>query len=149
MKRLALIMFSFLSPMILRAGVVTSCGEPQGYAFYQEGGLVQNGKGGWVEDGVTGGRIIVTKEKDAFEILYQDATKHLRSSTEDDGDQIIKVEEASGTLVLLLLNPTARLETYVFKIDGNGRGVLFWSQQKYGDSLPVRKYALFRAVCSK
>jgi hypothetical protein len=39
--------------------VLALCGESKGTTFFLEGGLVPPGQGGWKEDGLTGGAIVL------------------------------------------------------------------------------------------
>ena len=130
------------------AGVVTSCTELEGYSYFPEGDLVSKKDSGWAKDRITGGRVVVTRTKGEFDIIFTDAAKRTVSSKED-GATIQKLEERPGTLVLLVIYPRVSVETWVFKIDQSGRGYLMMSQQRFGEAVLLRKYALMRADCAK
>jgi hypothetical protein len=130
------------------AAIVTSCGAPEGYTYFDRGDLVPKAEAGWTKDKISAGRYILMREKEDFDIVYMDAAKRTVSSKED-GANIIKVTEKPGTVVLILNYPGTNIETWVFKIDGKGEGSVMVSQQRYGDSAPIVKYSLMRAVCSK
>ncbi len=131
-----------------RAGIVTSCSEPEGYAYYEKGPFVSKSKAGWVPDRITGGRYILTREGDELDIIYVDAAKRTVSSREDGG-KVILVTDKPGTLVLIVNYPEMTIETWVFKIDRDGKGTVMVSMHRYGDSAMIKRTLVMRAPCAK
>ncbi len=130
------------------AAVVTRCGASEGYAYMEEGGFVPKNKAGWTKDAITGGSHLLLKDGDNFDIIYTDATKRTISSREDGG-QIIRISESGGTYVILVNYPGKLVETWVFNLDRDGRGVVTFHQARYGDHFPIRKHSVLRASCEK
>lgn len=131
-----------------RSEVITSCSEPEGYTYYAEAGVVSKAQSGWTKDGITGGRYVLVRYEGKYDILFTDATKRTLG-TREDGGEIIEVTDKPGTLVLLVVYPEMSVETWTFKLDESGAGSVVMSQQRYGESALIQKYALFRAGCAK
>lgn len=129
------------------AAVITRCGASEGYAYYVEGALVPKNKAGWTKDAITGGSHLLLKDGETFDIIFTDAMKRTVSSREDGG-QIIRIAENGGTYVILVNYPNS-VETWVFNLDSNGKGVVTFHQARYGDAVPVRKHSVMRASCAK
>ncbi|HKC93300.1 MAG TPA: hypothetical protein VKB81_04680 [Nitrospira sp.] len=131
------------------ADVVTKCDVPQGYSYYFPSLVVPNKKAGWVQDGVTNGSYLVTRDADRqYDVIFTDAVDRTRSSREDGG-KIIVLSESDNQLVLVVAYPEKNVETWYFKINPSGAGEVTVSQARYGRDQVINKHSLMRAICSR
>lgn len=128
------------------AQTVASCGASEGRAYVVEGGSVQAGKGGWIRDGIAGGRFEAIKKGTEYDIQYYDATWHTYSARRDDGATVVALKETSAALVILVVYPDrmagGTTEVFQFRpLDGE----VIWMQMKYGGL--IEKTSVFHARC--
>jgi hypothetical protein len=122
-----------------------SCGASEGHAYVVEGGFVPSGKGGWIIDGISGGKFEAVKEGKEYDIRYYDATQRAYSARHDDGATVIALKDEPAALVILIVYPDlgAGSTTEVFQFRPLDKEVV-WMQMKVG---PVNKTAVFHAPC--
>jgi len=123
-----------------------SCGESEGRAYVREGGLVDPGRGGWINDQIAGGKFEVVKQGADYDVHYYDATRHSYSARQDDGATVVALSETPAELVILVAYPNRGVggttEVYQFRpLDGE----VVWMQMKYGGA--VDKTSVFHARC--
>jgi len=131
------------------ADVVTKCDSPQGYSYFIPGSRVHKKDEGWVQDGISNGSYLVTRDADGqYDIIFTDAVNRTISSREDGG-KIIVISESDKQLVLVVAYPEMNVETWYFRINQSGVGELTVSQARYGKEAIINKHSLFKAICSK
>ena len=126
--------------------VLVSCGASEGRAYVVEGGLVDPGRGGWINDQIAGGKFEVVKQGADYDVRYYDATRRSYSARQDDGATVVALSETPAELVILVAYPNRGLggttEVYQFRpLDEE----VVWVQMKYGGA--VDKTSVFHARC--
>ncbi|WP_147430925.1 hypothetical protein [Oceanibaculum indicum] len=135
---------------LANANILTKCGSSEGWAYYFEGGMVPPGQGGWTKDEISGGVIEVHISSGSVDIVFKDATGGVyRHSALGGNVQIINmVRQADGGSMFIIAvenSETALLESYLFKLNSFGAGVVLWSSMRSGGIFP--KASLMKAPC--
>ena len=131
------------------ADVVTKCDSPQGYSYYVAGSVVPKKDAGWVQDGMSNGSYLLTRDADGnYDIIFSDAINRTASSREDGGNVIV-ISKSDNHLVVVVAYPEMNVETWYFRINRSGAGELTMSQTRYGKESLINKHSLMRASCSK
>jgi len=118
---------------------IFTCEGPSGYAYYVEGGIVPKGKGGWVTDQISKGKISLISNDEDIDVLFLDATGSLQSS-KDSGALISYVGASESMISVMVLYPSQLVEVYTYDFENKA---LYWMQQKYG--APVNKLGAYVA----
>jgi hypothetical protein len=129
----------WISPV--QAAVLAECGASSGQTFIIERGIVAPGDGGWMDDGISGGSIVLLQDGDNYDIVFGDITGGTLSA-KGDGAQVFLVGHPDAGPVILVVYPQVT-ELYQFDLTN---GFVLWSQHKYAGL--VDKAALFYASCS-
>lgn len=119
--------------------IIAQCGASTGFAYYFERGLVPAGEGGWTKDAISGGKILLLKHADAFDIVFEDVSGS-RSARAEGANIVPLVFDAEGALILAAY--PAVLETYSFSFETRE---VVWTQAKLSGA--VDKTAAYHAVC--
>jgi len=135
---------SLLSSNVLSAELSISCGDSSGYAYYFEGGLVEKSKSGFVQDGITGGRISLTlNDKNEGDILTLDATGVLKSAT-SQGGTIITIPAGDNSMNWLAMYGDGTLEVYSY----NGNSNTVASYRNTVGNATIAKNSIFVSTCN-
>ena len=132
-----------------QSNIVTRCTGIEGYGYYVEGPLVEAKNAGWQRDGVKNGSFLVTRTGQDCDIVYVDSANRT-VSTREDGGTIVAIVDKPAALVLVSTYPrTGLTELWTLRLNESGRGTLMHSLHRYGEGLPIERYSLMRAQCSK
>lgn len=127
------------SVQLASAEVVARCGASKGFAYYPEIGLVQAGQGGWKEDGITRGEILLLRDGTEFDVIHTDAAG--TRSSKADGARVIGISATDARIIVLVAYPEV-VETYALWFSTRE---LLWTQIKAAGL--VDKAATFRSEC--
>lgn len=120
------------------------CGDSKGYGYYPAAGLRLNEEPEWAEDGISGGKLTLSRSNSGdLDILFADASGRV-ISTVADGGEVILIDQGKGSLSVLVVYDVS-IETYTFLKTATG-GEVMWTQNRH--SGPIVKAAIFRASCS-
>lgn len=148
-KTLINLVLLVLGPSSVFADIVTKCDSPHGYSYFVAGSFVPKKEAGWVEDGISKGSYLVTRDADGkYDIIFSDAINRTISSREDGGEVVV-ISKSDNRLVLVVAYPEMNVETWYFRIDLSGTGELTVSQARYGEASFINKHSLMKAACSK
>lgn len=128
----------FKSPAF--AEVVAHCGASQGISYYFYDEVFNPDAPGWVEDGISSGRIILVREGDEWDILFGDAAGS--TSYRNDGAVVVLLAQNERFITVGAFTPFYS-ETYTFNLVDNE---VVWTSHKTGT--PVPKVAIYRSDCS-
>jgi len=120
-----------------------TCGESTGYAYYFEGGLVNKANSGFLEDGITSGKISLTlNDKNEADILTLDATGTLKSAT-SQGGEVIALPAGEGSMNWVVIYGDGTLEVYSY----NGRSNSVASYRNTVGNTSIAKNSIFVSDC--
>jgi hypothetical protein len=139
-------MVSLCVPSVVYAEVIALCGESTGYSYFMEDGLVAPGDGGWGEDKISSGNIILTRDGKNYDITYTDTTGGTRSAT-SDGGVVTGTDDGAGTIVVIVIYKTDAgigAEHYLFRRNGE-YGEVVWGTIK--STVVFSKVSAFKSVC--
>ena len=131
------------SPAQAQSQLLFSCGASAGHAFYLEEGFLQPGDGGWTEDGLSNGQIILLQNGETADILYRDTLG--TTSVSEDGGRVIPLSISRERALLAVYYPKV-VEHYLFTRNATASQVV-WTQIKH-DAL-INKAAAFQADCER
>lgn len=132
-------------PAAGRAAILTQCGASDGVSYFLQGSLVPSGSGGWTLDGIGNGRILLLNSTEGVDIVWTDATG--TRSARADGAALASIPGIPGkTMVLAIYPTTATVQTYIFSLDGAGRGSVVWTSSRAGG--PVQRVLAMSADCT-
>ncbi len=100
MKKITLLLslFCMLMPsVVFGQEVVMSCGGSKGHAYYFDGG--------WEEDSITDGKIILTIEGEEFDVLFSTGAQKMRSYRES-GVAIVALSANEYLIRIAVLHDT-------------------------------------------
>ncbi|WP_121896692.1 hypothetical protein [Rhodophyticola porphyridii] len=120
------------------AELVAHCGasEGRGYFFFDE--LFNPNGPAWETDGISGGRIILVREGDNWDILFGDAVGSF--GYRQDGATVVLLSN-TGDYITVGAFTENYVETYTFNLRDNE---VVWTCHKTG---PIPKVAIYRADC--
>jgi hypothetical protein len=106
--------------------LITTCGASKGKAYYLE-----PTKHGWVDDGISGGTLTFFRYPNGdYDLLFKDRISS-RSARQDGGTVVKVYGDDRQMLTMIVMYPTENvIETFQLTLDGNGRGILIWSNLK-------------------
>ena len=146
--RLALLGFMLLASFAAQATDIASCSDPQGHAYFPEGGLIGKKDSGWSEDKISGGITKLVKLSEGeYDILFVDATKDIISS-KGDGATIIPLNRGESAFSVLVVYPGKTAEVYTFLRDASGVLEYLQTTSRAGDSVLIAKASVMRGTCS-
>ncbi len=141
--------FILLKTSICDAQVITTCSDPEGFAYYHDSGIVGKKDAGWKKDKITDGRFTLKKLPDSkFDIQIFDANKR-SFSLKDDGGEVIFMRAGDNDATFLYFYPGKAIEIYTFWQDSTGQFKYDLVQSKGGESTPVHKSSVLVGSCSK
>jgi hypothetical protein len=139
---LTLIVF-LLTSNVHSADFSISCGDSSGYAYYFEGGLVDESNSGFVEDGITGGQISLTlNDNNEADILTLDATGVLKSAS-SQGGSIHAIKTGDNAVNWIAIYGDGTLEVYSY----NGNSNTVASYRNTVGNERIAKNSIFVSSC--
>jgi len=147
MLKKIIFVFIFLSSSVTQAQSITSCKNPEGYAFYHHSGQVPKERSGFVKDKITGGMVTLQKvgEKQ-YDILFVDAYKQVISAT-GDGGTVTLLRKGNKDATFAHFYAGKVLELYTFWVDTNGQPKYDLLQSKGGDLMQIHKSSIMVGTC--
>jgi hypothetical protein len=139
----------FLGSSLTQAQSITSCHNPEGYAYFHHSGKVPKASSGFTKDKITGGMVTLQKvgEKQ-FDILFVDADKQIISAIGDGGNvMLLRKGKKDATFVHYFSGMV--VEIYTFWIDAEGNAKYDLVQSKGGDLMPIHKSSVMVGTCSQ
>ena len=118
---------------------VISCGASKGYSFFLQNSSLDY-DAGWSEDGISNGKIILVKEGEDFDILFDDIIGGY--GYREDGADVFMLGLQNGKITILIVHYNYS-DLYTFDLLNNE---VVWASQKIAPHL-VNKGSLFRADC--
>lgn len=139
----------FLGASVSQAQSITSCKNPEGYAYHHYSGPVPKASSGFTKDKITGGMVTLQKigEKQ-YDILFVDANKQIISAVGDGGKvMLLRKGKTDATFVHYFSGKV--VELYTFWIDAEGVPTYDLVQSKGGDLMPIHKSAVMVGTCTQ
>jgi hypothetical protein len=127
------------------AAVITQCGDSRGMVFYFEGGVIGADKAGWRKDVVPGGfELVANADNSEPDIIYENPALGPSSYRAEGAKVFVLPGGAEGSLLVFAVTKD-RLDHYLFKLDGQGNGVVAWGTT--GTNPLSQKSSLMTASC--
>jgi hypothetical protein len=147
MLKIILLLVSVFSTSLMHAQTITSCKNPEGYAYYHYSGQVPKANSGFTKDKITGGMVTLQKvgEKQ-YDILFVDANKQIISAV-GDGGNVALLRSSKNDATFMHSYPGKVIELYTFWIDSDGLPKYDLIQSKGGSSSPIHKAAILVGTC--
>jgi hypothetical protein len=130
-------------------GLTVNCGEPTGYSFYFEGGLVSKERSGFTDDGIMDGAVTLLVSSDDptnssvdADVLTKDATGTIRSARAS-AKVVFAVAPPRG-MNWLIIYDDGTLENYAYKAEAST--VVYWKNTVGSES--IAKNSLMVSKCS-
>jgi len=148
-------MYKNILPLLLAVGAttnqaqpITSCQNPEGYAYYHFSGKVPKANSGFVTDKITGGMVTLQKVGDKkYDILFVDSLRQITSAV-GDGGNVVLMRKGESDATFMHSYPGKVIELYTFWIDSDGLPKYDLVQSKGGSSSPIHKAAILVGICS-
>ena len=149
MLKKIIFVFIFLGSSVTQAQSITSCKNPEGYAFYHHSGQVPKERSGFVKDKITGGMVTLQRvgEKQ-YDILFVDANKQIISAI-GDGGKVMLLRKGKADVTFIHYFTGKVVELYTFWIDSEGIAKYDLVQSKGGDLVPIHKSSMMVGTCSQ
>lgn len=120
-------------------GVIARCGASSGQSYiFKDAGTNPEG-GRWVQDGMSGGKIILVRLGDEWDIQFDDALRAY--SYRQDGAKVFVVMKSEGLLTVGAFHANYT-DLYTFDLINHE---VAWTSNKHGPMLP--KVSAFFATC--
>ena len=147
MLKIILLLVSVFSTSLMHAQTITSCKNPEGYAYYHYSGQVPKANSGFTKDKITDGMVTLQKvgEKQ-YDILFVDTYKEIISSV-GDGGKVVLLRRGKTDATFMISYPGKAIELYTFWIDTDGLSKYDLIQSKGGSSSPIHKAAILVGTC--
>ncbi len=131
---------SFVWSASAPAEVLVECGASSGKAFYPM-------NGGWVDDGISKGSVLITVDGDQPNVLFRDAGGKFIDAKADGGDvRFAHLDAKRGELGVIVSYPaTGVMETFSVSRAKEGFQLL-WTSTKTG-KVSIPKVAAFVSAC--
>ena len=140
-------LFVFLGSSVSQAQPITSCKNPEGYAYYHYSGQVPKAKSGFKKSKIEGGLVTLQKIGDGkYDILFVDFYKEIISAV-GDGGSVVLLRSSENDATFMHSYPGKVIELYTFWIDSDGRPKYDLIQSKGGGSSPIHKAAVLVGNC--
>lgn len=149
MLKKVFLLLVFLGSSLTQAQPITSCKNPEGYAYYHYSGQVSKANSGFTKDKITGGMVTLQKvgEKQ-YDILFVDANKQIISAIGDGGlVMLLRKGKTDATFVHYFSGKV--VELYTFWVDAEGLPRYDLVQSKGGDSMPIHKSSVMVGTCTQ
>ena len=125
-------------------GFTISCGASKGYSYFFEGGLVGKDKEGFIDDGISNGKISLTVDEEGNpDVLTLDSTGSLKSATSQGGKVFMPSTSDNGANWVIQYGD-GTLEVYSYSITSNKVAIY---RNTVGSLFP--KNSLFISDCSQ
>jgi len=121
MKNVLLIsLLSFLSITCYSQSQIAACQNPKGYIYYPYISPVPKNKSGWIEDSITGGKSILSKNSNGqLDIIFIDSVRNTPISSMEDGGKVILLRRSYNQIsVLVSYDAVSEIYTYWKTEDG-------------------------------
>ena len=139
----------FFGASLSHSQSITSCQNPEGYAYYHYSGRVPKDKSGFAKDKITGGMVTLQKLGDnQFDILFVDVNKQIISAV-GDGGKVMLVRKGKTDATFIHFFSGKVVEIYTFWVDSEGLAKYDLVQSKGGDLMPIHKYSMMVGTCSQ
>jgi len=148
MLKKVLLLVSIVSTPLTYAQAITSCLNPEGYAYYHYSGQVSKTNSGFTKDKITGGMVTLQKvgEKE-YDILFVDTYKQIISAV-GDGGSVTLLRKGKTDVTFVHAYPGKVIELYTFWVDAEGQPKYDLVQSKGGDSMKIHKSSIMIGTCS-
>ncbi len=104
----------------VHAGVVATCSDPEGHAYYHFAGLLSKQQSGFEKDKITGGLTTLQRlESGEFDILIVDIRKQV-ISYRNDGGRVVLLRRGTNDATFLVVFPGMVIELLTFYTDAEG-----------------------------
>lgn len=147
MLKKVLLLLVFLGSSLIQAQSITTCQNPEGYAYYHYSEQVSKTNSGFTKDKITGGMVTLQKvgEKQ-YDIFFVDANKQIISAV-GDGGKVLLLRSSKNDATFMHSYPGKVIELYTFWIDSDGLPKYDLIQSKGGSSSPIHKAAILVGTC--
>lgn len=143
---LAALLMAPASGALAQSQTVAVCGAVKGQAYFFDSGLVRGKSAGWSDDGISNGRITLSKTgKDEYDVVYSDASGGAYSSR-GEGAVVVPGPLSTDQMSILLFHPQNVIEVYQFVRDRTGKARVALLQSKGTDS--ITKASVMVGECS-
>ena len=147
MLKIILLLGSVFFTSITYAQAITSCKNPEGYAYHHYSGQVPKANSGFVKDKITGGMVTLQKVGEKkYDILFTDVRKEIISAV-GDGGEVVLLRRGKTDATFMHFYPGNVIELYSFWIDNDGLAKYDLIQSKGGDLMPIHKAAILVGTC--
>ena len=149
MLKIMLLLVSVFSTSLTHGQAITSCKNPEGYAYFHYSGQVSKADSGFTKDKITGGMVTLQKvgEKQ-YDILFVDVNNQIISAIGDGGKvMLLRKGKTDATFVHYFSGMV--VEIYTFWIDAEGNAKYDLVQSKGGDLMPIHKSSVMVGTCSQ
>jgi hypothetical protein len=128
---------------------VATCGNPEGYAYFHDAGLVLKKNSGFEKDKITGGMTTIQKMPDgSYDILIVDTRKKIISMVQDGG-KVMLLRKGEKDATFMLYFPNNSIEIYTIWVDSEGKMKYDYLTSKGGDTTFVHKSAVMIGRCDE
>ncbi len=148
MMRYVLIVLILSFPILGFSETLATCTPEIGHAYYANMGIVDTSNSGW-KVLPSNGTISLSKLSEGnFDILFIDATKQIRSSTEE-GANVKLLRSAKDEMAFIVSNSeNMGITIYDFMRDKQGQNIITITTNWGGDSAPFYKSSVESGKCS-
>lgn len=143
---LAILILSF--PVLGLCETVATCSPKMGHAYYANMGIVDTANSDW-KILPANGTVSLSRQSDGnFDMLFTDATKQIRSSTEE-GAKVKLLRNSGNEMVFLVSSPdNTAIEIYDFLHDKRGKDIITIITNEGGSDMPFYKSSVEYGECS-
>ena len=144
MSRFALIvtMLFFSHSIAFGQNIITRCGSSEGHDYWVNNEALN--VGGWKKANIPGGKIVLLRNGDDFDIEITDA-RGIPSTVSSQNGVIVPVENSNNNVTLIINYPGSGTEVYSFTLDEKKKGELIWSKIRH-HSL-IRNGGIYKSAC--
>ena len=147
MLKIMLLLVSVFSTSLTHAQAITSCKNPEGYAYFHYSGRVSKAESGFTKDKITGGMVTLQKiSENKYDILFVDIYKEIISAV-GDGGNVVLLRRGKTDATFMHSHPGRVIELFTFWIDTGGLAKYDLIQSKGGDLMPIHKAAILVGTC--
>ena len=149
MLKIMLLLVSVFSTSLTHGQAITSCKNPEGYAYFHYSGQVSKADSGFTKDKITGGMVTLQKVGEKkYDILFVDVRKEVISAV-GDGGEVVLLRKGNSDATFGHFYPGRVIELFTFWIDSDGLAKYELIQSKGGDFMPIHKSSIMVGNCSQ
>ena len=142
-----LLLIAIAGTSLTYAQEITSCKNPEGYAYTHYSGLVPKASSGFTKDKITGGMVTLLKlGENKYDILFVDFYRQIISAV-GDGGSVVLLRKSSTDATFMHSYPGKVIELYTFWIDSDGLPKYDLIQSKGGSSSPIHRATVLVGTC--